>query len=180
MRIIVLASLLSLGIAAAFAGEPVSNDPRGVDADVKPEELTVFMAQTAVIGPWPDNVFPADPKMENRDWVVEQDTGLKICRRTYVYINDKSAGGVTPSMTREEAVEVAAEVGDIIPLQPDATKPFVCARMGMMTPQLAPGTKWYNYKFACPQRILDEKGRTRFKEPDCPIDCHCIDEPVGL
>jgi len=181
---------LLVGVAVTFAvsgfsyaGEPPSNDPPGVDKNIKPEEITVFMAEAHDMGPWPENVYPVDKKMPNVEWVIEQETGLKICRRTYIYILDKAAGGQTPNGEQESMHASLADMGllgKIIPLHPDATKPFVCARMGMMTPQLAPGTKWWNYKFACPQRSLDEKGRTVFKDPPCPIDCHCVDEPVGL
>jgi hypothetical protein len=165
---------------AARSGEPPSNDAAGTDPTVKPEELTVFVAKFAEIGPWPANVFPAYPWMKNNEWVVDADTGLKICKRTHVYIVDGETQ-VSPADDPEDAKTIAEAMGDgAIPLQPDATKLGVCARLAMSVPEPFPGTDWGRYKVACPERILDAKGKTVFKEPACPSDCQCINEPVDM
>jgi hypothetical protein len=168
LLLFVCAMLLFAGVV--YAGDPPANDERGTDPEVKPTELTVFMAK-AIETPWSAitvigrHTYPTD-----HEWAINED-GLKICRRTFVYVVDLAA---------EQAKIANLPVAE---LHPDATKPSACARLGMMidrTKVVGKASDWWVYKVACPQRSLDEKGRTVFADPTCPHDCLCIDEPETL
>lgn len=154
-------------MAPAYANEKVTLDGPGTDHSVIPSELTVFACRTADLGPWPVNARPVDPNMPNLDWVREQDTGRKICRRSFVEIEDQTAL-VHP---------------ELVPMNPDTTNLQTCARMALQIDQdklLGQGSSWSLDAVVCPQRVLDERGRTTFKKPDCPMDATCTNEPTDL
>jgi hypothetical protein len=167
--IALLVGLLDVG-PYAYAGDPRMGDEPGTDPSVKPTELTVFMAQ-AHETPWADDVVHgAQTYPTDHAWTIDPD-GLKICRRTFVYVADLAA---------EQARLANLPITE---LKPDATKPSACGRLGMMIDRdkvVGKQSDWWVYKVACPTRSLNEQGKTVFQDPACPHDCNCIDEPEKM